>query len=153
MRKHRHLGFADIQFNRRSDPIRLCGIGLGHPSRLFDHAHKLPGTAVGDGGLAGVQLDDRIVDAGAGQCRQHMLDGMHLDPALAESRGALCIDNVFGARLDLRSAIEIDATEPQTGVGQGRQEVHRNSVSAVETDSGKGDRLLEGVLGRHGRLF
>ena len=146
VREHRHLRFADIEFDRRIDPVDLERIGLGHPAGLLDQADEFPGTAIGDRRLIGIQLDHRVVDARTGQSRQHMLHRVHLHRPLAEGGGALGVDDMLGARLDLGGAFEVDPTESQPRIGKGRQEVHRNPVSAVETDSGKRDRLFEGVL-------
>jgi hypothetical protein len=49
----------------------------------------------------------------------------------------LGVDDMLGPSLDLRGAIEVNPTEAQARVGQGRQEVHRNAIPAVETDSGE----------------
>jgi hypothetical protein len=62
---------------------------------------------------------------------------MHLNRAFSEGGRALGVDDILGAGLDLRGAIEVDPPEAQARVGQGRQEVHRNAIPAVETDSGE----------------
>jgi hypothetical protein len=62
---------------------------------------------------------------------------MHLDRPFSEGGGALGVDDMLDPSLDLRGAIEVNPPEAQARVGQGRQEVHRNSVSAMETDSGE----------------
>jgi hypothetical protein len=62
---------------------------------------------------------------------------MHLDRPFSESGRALSIDDMFDTGLDLRGAIEIHPPEAQARIGQGRQEIHRNAVPAMETDSGE----------------
>ena len=137
MREHRHLRASHIHLDRCSHPIDFHWVSLGHPPRFLDQANKLPGTSIGDRRLVGIQFDDRVVDACARQSRQHMLHRMHLDRPFSEGGGALGVDDMLGPSLDLRGAIEVDPPEAQARVGQGRQEVHRNSVSAMETDSGE----------------
>lgn len=66
-----------------------------------------------------------------------MLHRMHLDRPFSQGGGALSVDDMLDTGLDLRGAIEIDPPEAEARVGQGRQEVHRNAVPAMETDSGE----------------
>ena len=56
---------------------------------FFDQLNKGAGGAVADGWLVGIHLDDRVINAHAGECGEDVLDGVNFHRALGERGGTL----------------------------------------------------------------
>ena len=60
---------------------------LGDDTRLLDQCHVRGRASVPDGWLVGIHLDQCVVNAKAGESREHMLHGLDLCAALNEGCG------------------------------------------------------------------
>ena len=107
---HAH-GLGQFVFGHDRVEFLLAGQG--------EHFDEEPPAAVADGGLVGVELDERVVDAAAAQGREEMLDGMDFHAPLAEGRGALDLLDVIDVGSNGRLVGQIDALENVAGVRRG----------------------------------
>lgn len=123
MRKGGDEGFADLQLDGLGELVKLDVLGLGAQARLVDHAGKLPRAAVGDGRFIGVQLDDGVVHAEAGEGGEDVLDGVNLGVGLAERGRAVGLDDVLDAGLDLGLALEVHAAETDARIAAAGRKV------------------------------
>ena len=114
-----------------------------------NHLAIFAGAAVGDGRLVGIQFDDGVVDAIAGESRQHVFDRVDSRVALGERRGAVGFDHVLDPRFDLRFAFEVDAAEADAGIGRRRQKSHVDPVAAVQANAGITGGAIECLLLKH----
>src|SRR5207245_94541 len=101
--------------------------------------------------FVGVEFDDDVVDAVAGEGRQHVLDGVDPDVAFGKSRRAGGVADVFDARFDLGPAVQIQAAETNPGVRRRGQETHADPVPAVQTYPLEADGFPQSLLLWHGR--
>ena len=148
----RHDGLAHGELDGGGGGVGLALFLLGDDSGFLDHAAIFAGAAVADGGLIGVQFDDGVVDAVAGEGGEDVLDGMDAGVALGEGGGAVGFGDVFDAGLDLGFAFEVDAAKADAGIGGGGQEGHGDLVAAVQADSGETDWLIECLLLYHAAI-
>ena len=150
--KQRHRRLAHLQFNRLGRRVKLALLRLRHDAGLLDDFAKLARTAVGDGRLVRIQFDHRVVNAVARERGEDVFDGVDLDVALGERRGAGGLADVFHARLDFRLAVEVHAAEAHAAVGGRGQNRHVDPVAAVQADAGETGGTIESLLIEHGQI-
>ena len=150
--EQRHARFAEVDFNGFRDGEVILFFGLGDDAGGLDNLAKFAGTAVGNGRFVGVQLDDGIINAVAGQGGEDVFHGVDLDVALGERGGAVGLGNVLHAGLDFGFPLEVHATEPHPGVAGRGQDGHVDPVPAVQSDAGKGGGTIKSLLIEHARL-
>ena len=102
---------AEGQLDGGGQLVGFALLGLGDDAGVANDLGELPGAAVRDGGLVGVEFDDGVVDAGAGEGGEDVFDGVDFDGALGESRGALGINDMLGLGLDFGAAVEVGSAK------------------------------------------
>jgi hypothetical protein len=122
------------------DRLRQAESSLGDESGAVDQEDEGRGGAVEDRHFRPVQLDDRIVDAAAGQRSHHMLD--RADPRLgragqAEGGAEAGLDHMVVEGRDLDP--DIGAAEPDAGPGFSRAQGQARALAAVQADPDAAD--------------
>jgi hypothetical protein len=151
MRENGHHRIARFDFERRRNGQRFAAFRLRDDARAADQFYVFAGTAIGDGRFIGIDLDNGIVHAQAGEGGKDMLDGLNFDVAPGERGRTIRFRNVFDARFNFRFVIKIDAAEADAGIGRGREERHVHPVAAMQADARITDRAAQGLLLQHGR--
>ncbi len=102
--------------------------------------------AVATGTLAGVDVDQRVVDPEARQRGHNMLDHLDGDTVAADRCATLGRYDRIDPSGDRRPTVQVAAPEDNPGVGLGRVETNRHVVAMEESDSAHlrraGDRTL-----------
>ncbi len=151
MREDRHLRFAGLELEGLRHGVTFARLALGHEARFVHHAAILARAAVGNGRFVGVELDDGVVHAAAGEGGQHVFDGLHFDRAVGERGRAVGFGHVFQPGRDFGLPFEIDPPEPDAAAGGRREELHVHPVPAVQADAGKADWAAKSLLLNHAR--
>ena len=102
---------------------------------LIDRGHERRGAAVHDRHFGSVDFDDGVVDAEAGERRQHMLGGRaQRAVGVADHRGEFGRGHGadVGANLAIRSAVLTQANEDDAGIGFGRQHIQRGRRAGMD---------------------
>lgn len=130
---------ALAHFDRLEDADRPHRLGLladAAGEEGLDEGHR---RAVEDRNLGAVDLDQRIVNAAAGEGRHHMLDGRDrhargICDQGAEARG----HHRIPARRDQRVARgHVHAAEPDAVIGGGGLDDHADRLAGMEPDAGE----------------
>jgi hypothetical protein len=107
---------------------------------LVDQRQERSGAAVHRRHFVAVELDDRVVDAAAGQRRHQMLDGLDLDAFAIRKNGAQRgVDGVGPQRLDLGA--RVDPVEDDAGARRRGPQRHRDVRAAMKPDTAACRRL------------
>ena len=117
-----------------------------HRLSLLDQLHELPGGAVHDRGLAGVHLDQEVVDPAATEGTEDMLDSVDLGVSLLDGGGAHQVRDQVDPGLDLGVAVEVRPLEHDTVVHGGGLEGHVHGVPGMQGIALDGDLVQKGAL-------
>jgi hypothetical protein len=122
---------------------------------LFDNAGLLQqkneggGAAVHDRRFLGIDVDENVVDAKAGQCRHQVLNGCHAHIVFHQRRREPGIVDQIRRHFELRHLRQVNTAEHDAGVDRRRAQVEGHAVAAVQAYSAGLDRLFEGSLFDH----
>ena len=102
---------------------------------------KRPAAAIENRNLEVIDLDGRVIDAHAIDHAQQMLSGRN-EHALAHQTGGVAnASDVTPTRRDLK-IVEVGSLKDDAGSRRSRQDAYRDRYSAVQSDAGDRDRLL-----------
>ncbi len=140
------LGIAGTDLAQHLDaaPRRFLLLAPG----AFDEEDEGCGAAIHDRHFRPIDIDDDIVDLGAGERRHEMLDGADRRPlAIAERRAQRRIDDVFPACDDLDPATElIGPAKENAAIRRCRMQRDRRLYPGMEADAATMDRISDCAL-------
>ena len=104
------------------------------------------GTAVEDGELEVVELDEDVIDAHAEEGRKQVLGGGDEDALTHEAGGVADFGDVAAGGVDFK-VVEVGAAEDDAGTGGSRKQAHTHGSAAVKANAGKlnweGNRIFQ----------
>src|SRR3954447_5174423 len=103
-------------------------------SYALHHVHEWLRATIKDGELKVVELDDRVINAGADECGEKMFGGRDENALLHQAGGVAHARNISTGGFDLK-IVEINAAKDDTRSRGRGQHAHFHSSAAVQADA------------------
>jgi hypothetical protein len=131
----------------RLGKVEILALGvLLHRLALEDHRDKRPRRTVENRWLAGVHLDDEIVDPAAMDCGQDVLDRVNLRGSIGDRRAAHEVDDLVDGGPHFGVSMDVGATEDDAEIHRRRLQCHPDRVTCVERVALDADFTQQGPL-------
>ena len=115
----------------------------------LDEKHEWTRAAVHDRHFRRAQVNVTVVDAQPGQSRKQMFDGGDADVPVHQGGGQARVADVVGPGGNLDRLFQVDPSEHDTGIRQGRPQCHVNLLPRMDAHARGADDVLQGALSYH----